>query len=161
MVVFGLSALLTVRRSNSVYRSFSALAALLRFLHSLGYSDVYRSFAADGCIFKLETLARSLGDSCAEKEYLLALVDLGRAAYITSAWSEERYDGTVMKAELFDAISLQQQYVPSPPAQTQLILFLQNAQRRLYCFCWQSVHRLCKSIHFFPLVPSLSFPLHR
>ena len=114
MVVFGLSALLTVRRSNSVYRSFSALAALLRFLHSLGYSDVYRSFAADGCIFKLETLARSLGDTCPEKEYLLALVNLGRAAFITTTSPEQRYDDiAILRTELRDAISLQQ-YVPSP-----------------------------------------------
>ena len=120
-VVFGLSALLTVRRSSSVYRSFSALAALLRFLHSLGYSDVYRSFAADGCIFKLESLARSLGDTCPEKEYLLALVDLGRAAFITVNNAEQSYDGTAMRAELLEAIHLQQ-YVPSPPTQSYLIV---------------------------------------
>ena len=97
-----------MRRSSSVYRSFSALAALLRFLHSLGYSDVYRSFAADGCIFKLETLARSLADTCPEKEYLLALVDLGRAAFIAAVRPVQTYDSTVMRAELLDAIHLQQ-----------------------------------------------------
>ena len=120
-VVFGLSALLTVHRSNSVYRSFSALAALIQFSHSTGdlinCADVYSSFAADGCIFHLETLARCLGDTCAEKEYLLALVDLGRAAFIAITLHTQRYDDTVMRAELLDAITLQQ-YVPSPPTQT-------------------------------------------
>ena len=104
------SALLTVRRSSSVYRSFSALAALIRFSHSYAHlsscSDVYASFAADGCIFQLATLARSVGDSCAEKEYFLALVDLGRAASIAITWPEQRYDDAVMRAELLDAISL-------------------------------------------------------
>ena len=111
-VVFSLSVLLTVRRSSSVYRSFSALAALIRLSYSnvdlFHCPDVYFSFAADGCIFKLETLARSLGDSCAEKEYLLALVDLGRAAFIAATWHKHRYDGTVLRAELLDAISLRQ-----------------------------------------------------
>ena len=161
-VVLGLSALLTVHRSNSVYRSFSALAALIQFTDSnkvsSGYSGVYVSFAADGCIFKLETLARCLADSCAEKEYLLALVDLGRAAFIAAAG--QTYDDTAMRAELLEAITLQQ-YVPSPPTQSYLILFLQSAQRPLYCFRWQSVHCLRKSIRFPPLVPSLSFLLHR
>ena len=118
-VVFGLSPLLTVRRSSSVYRSFSALAALIQFSHSYAHlsscSDVYASFAADGCIFQLESLARSLGDTCVEKEYLLALVDLGRAAFIAAAG--QTYDGTVMRAELLDAVHLQQ-YVPSPPTQS-------------------------------------------
>ena len=111
-VVFGLSVLLTVHRSNSVYRSFSALVALIRFSYSLSYFSpllsVYPSFAADGCIFHLESLARSLGDTCAEKEYLLALVDLGRAAFITMIDTEQSYDGTAMRAELLDAITLQQ-----------------------------------------------------
>ena len=163
-VVFRLSALLTVHRSNSVYRSFSALAALIPFSHSLPYLSpflgVYPSFAADGCIFHLEKLARSLGDSCAEKDYLLALVDLGRAAFISLTW-KLRYDDTAMRAELLDAISLQQQYVPSPPTRSYLILFLQSPQRCLYCFRWQSVHRLRKSIRFPLLTPSLSFLLHR
>ena len=102
-----------MRRSNSVYRSFSALAALIKFSHSnapvfFSCFDVYRSFAADGCIFHSGTLARSLGDSCAEKEYLLALVDLGRAAFIAATWHKHRYDGTVLRAELLDAISLRQ-----------------------------------------------------
>ena len=120
-VVFGLSALLTVRRSGSVYRSFSALAALIRLSYSLSYifHNVYTSFAADGCIFKLETLARSLVDTCAEKEYLLALVDLGRAVFMTKYWPFQRYDDTIMRTELRDAISLQQ-YVPSPPTQSYL-----------------------------------------
>ena len=111
-VVFRLSALLTVRRSNSVYRSFSALAALIQFTDSnkvsSGYSRVYVSFAADGCIFHLETLARFLGDTRAEKEYLLALLDLGRAALIATASPKQRYDDTAMRAELLDTISLQQ-----------------------------------------------------
>ena len=112
-VVFRLSALLTVSRSSSVYRSFSALAAFIKFSHSdsFRFTDVYPSFAADGCIFHLETLARSLGDTRAEKEYLLALVDLGRAAFIAAALPSERYDDAVMRAELLDAIHLQQ-YVP-------------------------------------------------
>ena len=162
-VVFGLSALLKLRRSNSVYRSFSALAALIKFSHSMTkffyYSDVYVSFAADGCIFHLETHARSLGDTCAEKEYLLALVDLGRAAYIAVALIKPE-DDTDIRTELLEAIHLQQ-YVPSPPTQSYLILFLQSAQRRLACFRWKSVHRLCKSIRFPPRVASLSFLLHR
>ena len=112
--------LLTVRRSSSVYRSFSALAALIRLSYSnadlFHCPDVYFSFAADGCIFKLETLARSLGDSCAEKEYLLALVDLGRAAFIAATLHMQSYDDAVMRAELLDAIHLQQ-YVRSPLTQ--------------------------------------------
>ena len=138
-VVLRLSVLLTVSRSNSVYRSFSALAALIRFSHSKTqlsyYSDVYSSFAADGCIFHLETLARSLADTCVEKEYLLALVNLGRAAFISAAVRAQRYDDAVVRAELLDAISLQQ-YVPSPPTQSYLILFLQSVQRRFACFRW-------------------------
>ena len=120
-VVSRLSALLKVCRSNSVYRSFSALAALIQFTDSnkvsSGYSGVYVSFAADGCIFHLETLARSLGDSCPEKEYLLALVDLGRAAFIAAAMPNQSYDEAVMRAELLDTISLQQ-YVPSSSTQS-------------------------------------------
>ena len=111
-VVLRLSALLTVRRSNSVYRSFSALASLIQFSYSgaqlFNCSDVYPSFAVDGCIFHLETLARSLGDTCPEKEYLLALVNLGRAALITTTSPKQRYDDTAMRAELLDTISLQQ-----------------------------------------------------
>ena len=113
-VVFSLFALtLKLRRSNSVYRSFSALAALIKFSHSISFrfASVYPSFAADGCIFHLETLARSLGDLCVEKECLLALINLGRAAFIVAAWTFQRYDDTVMRAELVDAIHLQQ-YVP-------------------------------------------------
>ena len=124
-VVFRLSALLTVSRSSSVYRSFSALAALIRFSHSYAHlsscSDVYGSFAADGCIFHLETLARSLVGSCTEKGYLLALVDIGRAALITVTNPIQRYNVTAMTAELLDAIHLQQ-YVPSPPTQSYLIV---------------------------------------
>ena len=153
-VVLGLSALLTVHRSNSVYRSFSALAALIRFSHSIaqsfGRSGVYGSFA-DGCIFHLETLARSLGDTCVEKEYLLALVDLGRAALIAAPdiWHKQRYDDRVMRTELLDAIHLQQ-YVTTPPTQSQLILILQSTKLRLACFRWQSIPRPCKSIRFPP-----------
>ena len=140
-VVSRLSALLKVCRSNSVYRSFSALAALIQFTDSnkinYGYSGVYPSFAADGCIFQLESLARSLGDTCVEKEYLLALVDLGRAALIAAPdiWHKQRYDDTVMRAELLDAVHLQQ-YVLYPPTQSYLILFLQRAQRSICCFRW-------------------------
>ena len=105
-----------MRRSSSIYRSFSALAALIRFSYSLPcdspFDDVYPSFAADGCIFHLETLARSLADTCAEKEYLLALVDIGRAALIAVTDHIQGYDNTAMWAELLDAITLQQ-YVPS------------------------------------------------
>ena len=113
--------LLTVHRSSSVYRSFSALAALIQFSHAyhtfLYYPNIYVSFAADGCIFKLETLARCLADSCAEKEYLLALFDVGRAALIADTDQIQGYDETFMRAELLDAISLQQ-YVPSPLTQS-------------------------------------------
>ena len=162
-VVSRLSALLKVCRSNSVYRSFSALVALIQFTDSnkvsSGYSGVYVSFAADGCIFHLETLARSLGDTRAEKEHLLALVDLGRAAFIAAVRPVQTYDSTVMRAELLDAVHLQQ-YVPSPLTQSYLILFLQSRQPRLYCFRWKSVHRPCKSIRFLLLFDSLSF-LHR
>ena len=105
-----------VRRSKSVYPSFSALAALVQLSLSGPplYSNIYPTFAADGCIFRLETLrvVHSLGDSCAE-EYLIALVDIARAASIakTSLW--KRYDDEG-RAELLDAIYLQQ-YVPSTP----------------------------------------------
>ena len=161
-VVFSLSVLLTVRRSSSVYRSFSALAALIQFSHSYAHSsscsDVYASFAADGCIFQLESLARSLGDTCVEKEYLLALVDLGRAAYIAIALIKPE-DDTDIRTALLEAIHLQQ-YVPSPPTQSNLTLFLQSTQPRLYCFRWKSVHRPCKSIRFLLRVDSLSL-LHR
>ena len=163
-VVFRLSALLKLHRSSSVYRSFSALAALIRFSHShtitFGFSGVYPSFAADGCIFHLESLAHSLGNSCVAKEYLLALVDLGRAALIVLTAPMLEYDETFMRADLLDAIHLQQ-YVPSPPTQSYLILFLQSAQRPLYCFRWQSVHRLRKSIRFPPLVAPHYFLEHR
>ena len=163
-VVSRLSALLKVRRSSSIYRSFSALAALIRFslslLWSSPFADVYSSFATDGCIFQLETLARSLGDTSGEKECLLALVDLGRAAFIISTWEQRLYDDTDMRVDLLDAIHLQQ-YVPSPPTQSYLILFLQSAQRSLYRFRWQSVHRLRKNIRFPPHVMSRYFLEHR
>ena len=153
-----------MRRSSSVYRSFSALAALIRFSHSFSVffvsSDVYSSFAANGCIFHLETLARSLRDSCVEKECLLSLVELGRAAFILGTRPKQRYDGRAIRVELLDAIHLQQ-YVPSPLTQSFLILFLQSARQCLACFHWQSVHRLRKSIRFPLLVLSLSFLLHR
>ena len=150
-----------MRRSTSVYRSFSALAALIQFTHldNISFADVYPSFAADGCIFQLESLARSLGDTCVEKEYLLALVDLGRAILIAAAGRMQTYDDAVMRTELGDAIHLQR-YVSSPPTQSYLILFLQSAQRHLYCFHWKSVHRLRKSIRFLPPFLSLSFLLH-
>ena len=116
-VVSRLSALLAyvVRRSKSVYLSSSALATLVQ-LSLLGpplYSNVYPSFAADGRIFRPETLAHSLGGSCVEKEYLIALVDIGRAVSIakTSPW--KMYDDEA-RAELLDTIYLQQ-YVPSIP----------------------------------------------
>ena len=88
--------------------------------------NVYGSFAADGCIFHLETLARSLGDTRAEKEYLLALLDLGRAALIATTSPKQRYDDTAMRAELLDAIHLQQD-VPSPPTRSYLIIVLSRA----------------------------------
>ena len=163
-VILCLSVLLKVRRSSSIYRSFSALAALIRFSYSLPllspFMDVYPSFAADGCIFHLETHARSLADTCAEKDYLLALGDIGRAAFLALVIPAQRYNDTVMRAELLDAISLQQ-YVPSPPTQSYLLLFLQSTQRPLYCLPWQSVHRIRKSICFSLVVPSLSSLLHR
>ena len=153
-----------MRRSNSVYRSFSALAALIPFSHSDSgrshSSDIYPSFAADGCIFHLETLARSLGDTRAEKEHLLALVDLGRAAFIAAVRPVQTYDSTVMRAELLDAVHLQQ-YVPSPRTQSYLILFLQSVQLCLYYFCWQNINRLRKSFRFLQLVRSLPFLLRR
>ena len=149
-----------MRRSNSVYRSFSALAALIPFSHPVPFtfSNVYCSFAADG-ISHLETLARSLADTCAEKEYLLALVDFGRAAFIAAAWHSQGYDDSVMRAELLDAIALQQ-YVPFPPTQCYLIFFLQSPQRRLACFRWQSGYCPCKSMRFSPLAASILFLLH-
>ena len=61
--------------------------------------------------------------------------DLGRAASIAITWPKQKYDDAVMRAELLDAIHLQQ-YVPSPPTQSYLILFLQSAQRSLCCFRW-------------------------
>ena len=73
-------------------------------------SSVYCSFSADGCIYQLESLARSLGDTCVEKEYLLALVDLGRATYMAMALREPE-DDTAIRTELLAAIHLQQ-YVP-------------------------------------------------
>ena len=102
-----------MHRSSSVYRSFSALVALMQLAYSgsFCFAGVYGSFAADGCIFQLESLARSLGDTCVEKEYLLALVDLGRAAFIAATWHTQGYNDAVMRAELLDAIHLQQ-YVP-------------------------------------------------
>ena len=122
-------AFLTVHRSNSVYRSFSALAALIQFSHSytnlFSCCNVYVSFADDGCIFHLETLALTLGDTCAEKEYLLALVDLGRAVFISVTKPRQRYDATVVRAEMLDAVHLQQ-YVPSPLTQSYLTLFIQS-----------------------------------
>ena len=118
-----------VWRSSSVYRSFFALVALIRFSHSRSFSSlflgVYPSFAADGCIFHLETLARSLGDTRAEKEYLLALVDLGRGVFISVTKPRQRYDATVVIAEMLDAVHLQQ-YVPSPLTQSYLTLFIQS-----------------------------------
>ena len=156
-----------VRRSNSVYRSFSALAALIQLSRSEAEESnvtyfvyVYPAFAANGLIFHLETLARSLRDTCVEKEYLLALVDLGRAAFIATTKAKQRYDDKGMRTGLVNAIHLQQ-YVPSPQAQSYLILFLQSAQRYLHCFRWKCVRCLRKSIRFPLVFASLSFLSHR
>ena len=126
---------LTVQRSNSVYRSFSALAALIQLsttIYTL-YTDVYHSFAADGCIFHVETLAHSLTkESCVEKEHLLALVTLGKAVLIAKAGivlsrdasevERQRFADT-LRIELLHVISLQQ-CVPSTPKLEQCILTL-------------------------------------
>ena len=103
-VEFNLSVFPRSRRSYSISHSYHTFFVCC---------NVYHSFAADGCIFHLETLTRSLGDKCIEKEYLIALVDIGRAVSIakTSPW--KRYDDEA-RAELLDAINLQQ-YVPSTP----------------------------------------------
>ena len=116
---FRLSTSLTVCRSDSVYRSFSALTALIQFstISSSPYSDVYPSFAADGRIFQLEDLAHSLTDSCSEKEYLLALVGLGQAAFVAQAGvvlpfnaskTEKQRFANSLRTEILRLISLQQ-----------------------------------------------------
>ena len=77
-----------VCRSNSAHRSYSALAALIRYSvtrpPSLELSCLYPSFAADGCIFYLRVITDSLKGPCNEKEYFLSLADLGQAAFIAS-----------------------------------------------------------------------------
>ena len=111
--------LMTVHRSNSVYRSFTAFAALIRFSTegSPIYTNIYPSFAADGRIFHLETLAHSLGDSYVEKEYFLALVSLGRAVFITqvdtviprdASEAERLRFANTLRSELLHVLSLQQ-----------------------------------------------------
>ena len=82
-------------RSDSVHLSFFALAALIQFslneLHLL-HDSVYSPLAADGRIFHLKNLANSLGEQYAEKKYCLALLDLGKAAFISltsdKLWNE-------------------------------------------------------------------------
>ena len=102
-----------------------SLPALTRGNYPNCHNLVYPSFAADGCIFHLEALARSLGDTCAEKEYLLALVDLGRAVFISVTKPRQRYDATVVRAEMLDAVRLQR-YAPSPLTQSYLTLLIQS-----------------------------------
>ena len=145
-----------MHRSSSVYRCFSALAALTRFSHTdFLYSNFYASFAADGCIFHLETLARSLGDSCAEKEYLLALVDLARAAYMAIALTEPE-DDTTIRTELLEAIHLQQ-YVPSPPTQSYLISTLSPERTMTSLLLPLAKRPLSLKKQTLPSVPPLTF----
>ena len=96
-----------------MYHSFSALAALIRLSHSFpDFSpsfSIYPSFASDGCIFQVGTLAGSLGDSCDVKEYVLALVDLGRAALIALT---SQCDADTMREKLLHVTSFKQ-YAPS------------------------------------------------
>ena len=115
--------LLTARRSASIYRSFSALTALIRFSlleHPKSVDDyhipIYAPFAADGRIFHLQTLADSLKNYHDARKYLTALVDLGNAALITSTvvddWHES--DTENLRSEILNIIT-SQLYVPSPP----------------------------------------------
>ena len=109
-----------------MYRSYSALAVLIRFSLWASYSvptaSLYPTFATDGRIFQLETLASSLGDSCIEKEYLLALVDLGRAAFVASdmeylrnaSRTEMQQCANSLRAEILEAIFSQQCVLISP-----------------------------------------------
>ena len=120
-----------MHRSNSVYRCYSALAAHIRLSLSEPYllcaNAFFGSLAANGRIFHLRTLAHSLGDSCAEKEYFLALVDLGQAAFIRVMGIDQPWNGSesqgqhfanTLRNELLHIISLQRyvsfQFVRKP-----------------------------------------------
>ena len=126
-------ALFTPDRSNSIYRSFSALTALIHFTVTDGVSyggSVYSSFAADGCIFHLDILAHTLGDSCVEKEYLLALVDLGREISVPKARAdffvfENQRFADILRTDLLHLVSLQR-YVSSSPQKCDLKFFPGN-----------------------------------
>ena len=61
----------------------------------------------------MQTLADSLGDWYAEKEYLVALVDLGQAALIArTRTTASAVDADRLRIEFLDVIS-SQQCVPS------------------------------------------------
>lgn len=67
-------------RSNSLYRSAAALAALINLSTAWSlYTLFYESIAAVEPIFRLEDLSSNLRDSHPEKKYFLSLIRLARA----------------------------------------------------------------------------------
>ena len=132
MPVGFLSPLLTeCCRSNSVYRAYSALIALIRLsLSSITlHHCVFLAYASNGCIFNLQKLA----DSCDEKEYLLSLVDLGQAACFARTRLYKNSDlergglrfSDSLRDVLLGIIPLQQ-YVHSPSISTVILRFSQQ-----------------------------------
>lgn len=67
-------------RSNSLYRSAAALAALINLTPAwFIYTSFYETIAALEPIFRLEDLTLKLHDSHPEKKYFLSLISLARA----------------------------------------------------------------------------------
>lgn len=67
-------------RSNSLYRSAAALAALISLSTAWAlYTSFYEIIAAVEPIFRLEDLSSNLHDSHPEKKYFLSLIRLARA----------------------------------------------------------------------------------
>ena len=148
-----------------MYRSYSALASLIRFSFSSS-DNVYPSFAADGRIFQLRSLAISLGDSCVEKEYFLALVDLGEAVFISKErkWglfdTEKLRHGDILRAEILDIIASQQYVLSSLNVKIANLTFCVSLKKRRLTLCYrESMRRRRKSFCFIALLRSLG-PAH-
>lgn len=69
-------------RSNSIYKSASAVAALIRVALSHPRRELYVNVSRIESIFHLETLARSIACSNPEKKWLLLLSRLARETVI-------------------------------------------------------------------------------
>ena len=116
---------------SSVDQPHSSLAILIKIaLVDVDFLiDIYPSFITDAVLLHLQTLA----DSCDEKEYLLSLVDLGRAACFARTRLYKNSDlehgglrfSDSLRDELLGIIPLQQ-YVHSSSISIVILRFSQQ-----------------------------------